>query len=232
MNPGRLYGEPHIPAVHCTRRVPDPRISDPPCSIHGMRDYRKGGLRSQSIYRKPSPASMHASSPARPAPLRRAGGSKIMCQGDPASLIPIARRLQRALWEDQGIGWALRAEGPGFAGSGVSARITLDSDRGIPAQGYRLRIDDNGVDLVAGDVAGAFYGGATLVQMLRQCDGVLPAGEISDSPDFPSRGVMLDISRSKVPTLATLFDLVDLLSGWKINHLDSTRTYLRLREPP
>ena len=31
---------------------------------------------------------------------------------------------------------------------------------------------------------------------------------------------MLDISRSKVPTLETLFDLVDMFSGWKINHLE------------
>jgi hypothetical protein len=157
---------------------------------------------------------------ARPGSYRLTNGSKIFLRGDPKLLFPVASRLQRALLEDQGIGWALRAEGPGFAGSGVGARITLDSDRGIPAQGYRLRIADDGVDLVAGDVAGAFYGGATLVQMLRQCNGVLPAGEISDSPDFPSRGVMLDISRSKVPTLATLFDLVDLLSSWKINHLE------------
>jgi hexosaminidase len=83
-----------------------------------------------------------------------------------------------------------------------------------------LRIADNRIDLVAGDAAGAFYGVMTLVQMLRQCEGALPAGEIEDSPDFPSRGVMLDISRSKVPTLETLYDLVDLFSGWKINHLE------------
>jgi hypothetical protein len=31
---------------------------------------------------------------------------------------------------------------------------------------------------------------------------------------------MLDISRDKVPTLATLLALVDQLAGWKINHLD------------
>lgn len=33
------------------------------------------------------------------------------------------------------------------------------------------------------------------------------------------RGVMLDISRDKVPTLKTLFEIVDLLSLLKINHL-------------
>jgi len=164
----------------------------------------------------PQPRSVFA----RPGSYRLTNGSKIFLRGDPKPLFPVASRLQRALLEDQGVGWDLRAEGQGFAGSGVGARITLEPDRGIHAKGYRLRIVDDGIDLFAGDAAGASYGVATLVQILRQCEGVLPAGEIEDSPDFPSRGVMLDISRSKVPTLATLFDLVDLLSGWKINHLE------------
>ena len=147
-------------------------------------------------------------------------GSKIICKGDPASLFPIARRLQRAIWENQRVSWTLRTGNPEFYSSRSALTITLAPDQGILAQGYRLRIADDGIDLVAGDAAGAFYGVMTLVQMLRQCEGDLPAGEISDSPDFPSRGVMLDISRSKVPTLETLFSLVDLFSGWKINHLE------------
>lgn len=48
---------------------------------------------------------------------------------------------------------------------------------------------------------------------------VLPCLEITDEPDFPNRGVMLDISRDKVPTLETLFSLVDLFASWKINQL-------------
>lgn len=42
---------------------------------------------------------------------------------------------------------------------------------------------------------------------------------IDDWPDFPNRGVMLDISRDKVPKMETLFSLVDLLSGLKVNQL-------------
>ena len=157
---------------------------------------------------------------ARTGAYRLTGGSKVICQGDPGSLFPIAHRLQRALWENQRIGWTLRAGDPGIYGTRGGTTMTLAPEGGIPAQGYRLRIADDGIDLVAGDAAGAFYGVMTLVQMLRQSEGALPAGEIEDSPDFPSRGVMLDISRSKVPTLQTLFDLVDLFSGWKINHLE------------
>jgi hypothetical protein len=42
---------------------------------------------------------------------------------------------------------------------------------------------------------------------------------ISDYPDFSARGLMLDISRCKVPTLESLMRLVDLLAGLKINQL-------------
>ena len=46
-----------------------------------------------------------------------------------------------------------------------------------------------------------------------------PACRIEDWPDFAVRGVMLDVSRDRVPTMQTLRDLVDRLAGWKINQL-------------
>jgi hypothetical protein len=89
----------------------------------------------------------------------------------------------------------------------------------LPAQGYRLSIGAEAVSLDVADDAGAFYGRATISQLRRACGGQLPAGEITDWPDHLVRGVMLDISRSKVPTLATLRDLADRLASWKINQL-------------
>ncbi|MBV8979641.1 MAG: family 20 glycosylhydrolase, partial [Acidimicrobiia bacterium] len=46
-----------------------------------------------------------------------------------------------------------------------------------------------------------------------------PVCEIEDWPDLPVRGVMLDVSRDKVPTMATLEALVDRLASWKVNQL-------------
>jgi hexosaminidase len=43
--------------------------------------------------------------------------------------------------------------------------------------------------------------------------------EIHDRPDFPVRGVMLDISRDKVPTMETLRGLIRKFAGWKLNQL-------------
>ncbi|HSV12755.1 MAG TPA: family 20 glycosylhydrolase [Tepidisphaeraceae bacterium] len=87
------------------------------------------------------------------------------------------------------------------------------------SQGYHLSIAPEGVTIAASDPAGFFYAEQTLRQLLRQFPSALPYVEIDDHPDFPARGVMLDISRDKVPTISTLFALVEMLAEWKINQL-------------
>jgi hypothetical protein len=96
----------------------------------------------------------------------------------------------------------------------------------LPPQGYRLRVRSSGIEVVAPDRAGILHATATLRQWLalHPRDRGAPleaiAGiEIEDWPDFPDRGVMLDISRDQVPTVATLERLIDLLASWKINQL-------------
>jgi hexosaminidase len=42
---------------------------------------------------------------------------------------------------------------------------------------------------------------------------------VTDSPDFPARGVMLDVSRCKVPTMDTAKQLIDRLAGMRINQV-------------
>lgn len=85
-------------------------------------------------------------------------------------------------------------------------------------QWYRLLIGANGIRLLAGTPDGFRYGVSTLGQLLATGRRIA-AMEIEDWPDFNVRGVMLDISRDKVPTTRTLLRLVDLLADWKINQL-------------
>jgi hexosaminidase len=147
-------------------------------------------------------------------------GGAIEIRGDPALLFPVARQLQHAVLEHRHAHWVVRAQP---ARSRASATATLALNRAMPscpAQGYRLTIGPEMIRLEAPDAAGIFYGVMTLKQMLRQSADALPACQVEDYPDFPSRGVMLDISRDKVPTLPTLFELVDRLAEWKLNHLE------------
>ncbi len=48
----------------------------------------------------------------------------------------------------------------------------------------------------------------------------MPECEITDWPDHLVRGVMLDVSRDKVPEIGTLEALISRLAGWKFNHLE------------
>ncbi len=110
---------------------------------------------------------------------------------------------------------------------GTTPVLTLTLDDSYPhAQGYHLeiyRIDDEhprgAIEIRARDAAGIYYGCATLRQLLNQHWVRLPQVVIDDYPDFAVRGVMLDISRDKVPTMDTLFQLVRKLAAWKVNQL-------------
>ena len=89
----------------------------------------------------------------------------------------------------------------------------------LPAEGYELTITGDGVDIVAADDAGLFYARCTISQLARLHDGSLPTGTVRDHPDLAVRGVMLDVSRDKVPTMQTLRDLIDRLASWKVNQV-------------
>ena len=84
-------------------------------------------------------------------------------------------------------------------------------------EGYLLTIDRRGVRIEFRKPGGLRAAAATLGQLLRQYGRKLPGLRIRDWPDFPRRGVMLDISRGRVPKLETLLELVEHLADFKIN---------------
>jgi hexosaminidase len=114
-----------------------------------------------------------------------------------------------------GLNWEL-VVGSDYMNTGLT--LKLDSTLSHP-QGYRLTINAQSVTISGTDAAGIYYGICTLRQLLQQYGKHLPQLTIEDWPDFPVRGVMLDISRDKVPTLQTVLDLVDRLASWKINQV-------------
>ena len=143
---------------------------------------------------------------------------------DPQALLFSAHRLQASLRERAGLSWEIVASPAGPSDDiGVTLSVVPGSVR--HPQGYELTITPAGIHAVAGTAAGVFYAVCTLIQLLESSFELpvssfeLPALRISDWPDFPARGVMLDVSRDRVPTMATLYDLVDLLASWKVNQL-------------
>jgi hypothetical protein len=84
-------------------------------------------------------------------------------------------------------------------------------------EGYAITIDRKGVRVEFREASGLGVAMATMRQLLRQYGRRLPCLKIRDWPDFARRGVMLDISRGRVPKLETLLELVGHLADFKIN---------------
>ncbi len=131
------------------------------------------------------------------------------------SLLFEAQTAQQGLAQFAGLDWPIVA-GQDYENTG----LLLEIEASIPqAEGYQLVVRDGRILIRGADAAGVFYGVCTLRQMLQQHQATLPAVRINDSPDFPARGIMLDISRDKVPTLATVLDLIERLAFLKINQV-------------
>ncbi|MGY0021603.1 family 20 glycosylhydrolase [Streptomyces sp. YJ-C3] len=107
---------------------------------------------------------------------------------------------------------------PGGAPTG--APVTVTADPNLPAQGYRLHTGPHGITLTHADAAGLRHGLATLDQLRAGADFTEVGYTITDHPDFERRGFLLDISRDRVPTRATLARWLDLLALARFNQLE------------
>jgi hypothetical protein len=111
---------------------------------------------------------------------------------------------------------------PGLRAHGAAegwVRLALGEPREAGAEAYRLVVAADGVRILARTPTGQRWALATLAQLQRACPDVVPCLVIEDAPAFRERGFMLDIARDRVPTMATLFDLVDRMASLKLNHL-------------
>ena len=95
--------------------------------------------------------------------------------------------------------------------------ITEIVDPSLPPQGYELTLTESAVTLQHADDAGRRYGLQTLEQLQREG---LRAGRVRDWPDLAHRGLMLDISRDRVPDRACLLALLDRMARVRLNHLE------------
>lgn len=129
-------------------------------------------------------------------------------------MLPLARRLQSAA-DASGVELEL------VSGPPKHPRLAVRASQGGAAprqrEGYRLVIETRGIFINFHDVGGLRAAVATLRQLLREHGRRLPRLTIHDYPDFERRGVMLDISRGRVPSLSTLTALLEHLADFKIN---------------
>ncbi len=128
-------------------------------------------------------------------------------------ILPLFTRLQEATaGAGAGLGLSLAADHPRTV-------MRFGAGPAVPpnSQGYRLEIAAGGITVQYRDVGGLRAAIATLRQVIREHGTRLPRLVIQDYPDFERRGVMLDISRGRVPNLRTLLELVGHLADFKLN---------------
>lgn len=130
----------------------------------------------------------------------------------PATL-DTARGIQRALLEQSGVQVTIEAS------SRPTRSVALVIDSGHGPEGYSLAVGADRIEIAASDDAGLFYGAQTLIQLVRGGGRRIAACSCEDKPALPNRGIMLDVSRGKVPTLATLMRLADVMAHYKLNQL-------------
>lgn len=143
---------------------------------------------------------------------------------EPNQLLFTAQRLQAALRTYANMDWQISAA---VTAPPTEVGVLLRQDGTVSQhdQGYELAIEPSGITIGAATPQGMFYGVGTLIQIVEQAGGTggtggtLPGLMVSDWPDFAVRGVMLDVSRDKVPTMQTVYALVDKFASWKLNQV-------------
>jgi len=103
--------------------------------------------------------------------------------------------------------------------AGDQMGMDVQDVREVGEQAYALAVQRGRIVLYADALPGLYYAVQTLRQLVRLHGKRIPALTVRDWPSLGARGLMLDISRRKVPTVATLKHLVDELSHYKLNVL-------------
>jgi hexosaminidase len=173
----------------------------------------------------PEPAVVQPSS----AKYQLTSSTMIFTQAGSADAAAVGTQLATLLRPSTGLALttASSAARPQTGNTGIALLLTT-SNPGLGAEGYTLDVTNNSIVITAAAPAGLFYGVQTLRQLLpAKADakttqqGVtwsVPGGHISDTPRFPYRGAMLDVSRHffGVPIVERL---IDEISAYKVNYL-------------
>ncbi|MEE2673835.1 MAG: glycoside hydrolase family 20 zincin-like fold domain-containing protein [Myxococcota bacterium] len=166
--------------------------------------------------------------PLLPAPqsVCRQAGSFVMRDGTPILLEPAADSVDfetaRALAGEakQSAAVTLPIESH-RTGEAPGPHVALRRSNTLPESGeeaYRLSVAPDRIEILARSSAGLRWGVETLRQLIDS-RGRVPACTVDDAPSLGLRGVMLDVSRGKVPSPDTLREIVDLCARTKLNVL-------------
>lgn len=108
----------------------------------------------------------------------------------------------------------LQALGLSFADKG--AGLTLSYQKELGEEAYRLRVNKQGIEVIAGSESGAFYGLMSLASLYTPGSKTLPLVDVYDKPHYRYRGMHLDVARN-FRSKAFVLKLLDQMSAYKLN---------------
>jgi hexosaminidase len=98
--------------------------------------------------------------------------------------------------------------------------LTCLKDTSLKEQAYELKISPSSIGIRYSSSSGLHYALVSLKVLAVNYRNAIPCLEMKDAPDMKVRGLMLDISRNKIPSVETLLSLVNMLADLKYNHLE------------
>ncbi|MCQ2334249.1 MAG: family 20 glycosylhydrolase [Paludibacteraceae bacterium] len=99
----------------------------------------------------------------------------------------------------------------------LAAPVRYLHDANLPEEGYVLTLQPRQITVTSSTPTGRFYAEQTL-ERLRENNEPLPAMTITDAPDLPHRGLMLDIARNFTPK-EEIMRMLDAMAAYKMNVL-------------
>ena len=134
-----------------------------------------------------------------------------------------ARYLQEVLHRSTGFCWKQTEKK-----SRADVVLEVDAQRVAETEGYRLTVDGKRINICGHDAGGLFYGIQTFLQLLPpaihdstlqpQTEWRVPQVSISDAPDHPWRGMMLDVARYFYDK-EFVKHYIDMMAMYKMNKL-------------
>ncbi|PNE35750.1 beta-N-acetylhexosaminidase [Streptomyces eurocidicus] len=141
----------------------------------------------------------------------------------------VARWLRATVGAATGLPLPEAGDDAGEHHDSIVLRVSPDVARELGPEGYRLRVEGDGIAIDGGGAAGVFLGAQTLRQLLGpeafrrapvtgRREWPVPMTAVEDAPRFRWRGVLLDVARHFTPKDGVL-RFLDLLAAHKLNVL-------------
>ncbi|MGL4346298.1 MAG: glycoside hydrolase family 20 zincin-like fold domain-containing protein [Cellulosilyticaceae bacterium] len=103
--------------------------------------------------------------------------------------------------------------------SDVTGNIVCIKQPRYISQGYKVEVTEHQIYIEYGDIKGLYYGVVTLGKLIRLYQGQIPVMCIEDYPDMRQRVLLFKMGEYRIPTLKSLYDIVDVIAPLFYNKL-------------